>query len=145
MSEHSPLPGFRRGRGLIGDPQKYQPKANRRQQMKRRRFAQMAAAVTLALTSLTAGSGVAHADAWYCGWSLTCTTAVYDAGVYTVPNGAYMYTVPAGALVEITCYGYGAGNAIWYKAGRAGWRAEWMSGHSLATGHDPNPLVGYCY
>ncbi|WP_447004924.1 hypothetical protein ACRAKI_36015 [Saccharothrix isguenensis] len=113
--------------------------------MKRRKLAHMVAAMMLALTSLTAGSGIANAAAWNCYRYEVCTTAVYDVGVYTVPNGAYMYTVPTGALVVITCYGYGAGNAIWYKAGRDNWAQAWMPGHGLATGHDPNPLVRYCY
>jgi hypothetical protein len=102
----------------------------------------MTAAVTLALTSLTAGSGVANADAWRCD-GLICTTAVYDVGVEN-GYGAYMYTVPAGALVEIGCYA-GADHDIYYQARRANWAWGWIRGHGLATGRDPNPLVSSCH
>ncbi len=111
-----------------------------------RRATRALAAAALALTSLTVGAGTASASVWQCGgphdW---CTTAAYDVGVYTAPDGAYMYTLYAGETFLLNCYGYGGDNSIWYTGLRAGWANGWVPGDGLTTGHDPNPNIGYCW
>lgn len=105
----------------------------------------LAAAGAFAMLSLTVTSGTASASVWRCDVDTMCTTAAYDVGVYTVPDGAYKYTIPRGAVVEIVCYGYGDDNSVWYNGGReGGWASGWIPGDGLTTGHDPNPNIGYC-